>query len=177
MEKIVLALGDFFRLITLNDLIFWAVLVLIVLTLVYIFYLLRVESETREIKKVKEIKEVKIEKKEREFKHTTSDDILRIVDKLQKEYKPETIDLTSYEEEQENTAIISYDELLSKVNSNINYDDKYQSKYDDLDIKKVVSNHSDTNEYVSLPKAVMMRYESEEDFLKALKKLQKNLVR
>ena len=174
MEKIVLALGDFFRLITLNDLIFWAVLVLIVLTLIYIFYLLRVESETKEIRKVKE---VKIEKKEREVKHTTSDDILRIVDKLQKEYKPETIDLTSYEEEQENTAIISYDELLSKVNSNINYDDKYQSKYDDLDIKKVVSNHSDTNEYVSLPKAVMMRYESEEDFLKALKKLQKTLVR
>ena len=174
MEKIVLALGDFFRLITLNDLIFWAVLVLIVLTLIYIFYLLRVESETREIKRTKE---VKIEKMEREVKHTTSDDILRIVDKLQKEYKPETIDLTSYEEEQENTAIISYDELLSKVNSNINYDDKYQSKYDDLDIKKVVSNHSDTNEYVSLPKAVMMRYESEEDFLKALKKLQKNLVR
>ena len=174
MEKIVLALGDFFRLITLNDIIFWSVLVLIILTLVYIFYLLRVESETREIKRTKE---VKIEKKEREVKHTTSDDILRIVDKLQKEYKPETIDLTSYEEEQENTAIISYDELLSKVNSNINYDDKYQSKYDDLDIKKVVSNHSDTNEYVSLPKAVMMRYESEEDFLKALKKLQKNLVR
>lgn len=171
MEKIVLAIGDFFRLITLNDIIFWSVLVLIILTLIYIFYLLKVESEVREVK------EIKKEKKEKEIKHTTSEDILRIVDKLQKEYKPEAIDLTSYEEEQENTAIISYDELLNKVNSNINYDDKYKNKYDDLDIKRVVSNHSDANEYVSLPKAVMLRYESEEDFLKTLKKLQKNLVR
>lgn len=171
MEKIVLAIGDFFRLITLNDIIFWSVLVLIILTLIYIFYLLKVESE------VSEVKEIKKEKKQKEIKHTTSEDILRIVDKLQKEYKPEAIDLTSYEEEQENTAIISYDELLNKVNSNINYDDKYKNKYDDLDIKRVVSNHSDTNEYVSLPKAVMLRYENEEDFLKTLKKLQKNLVR
>lgn len=171
MEKIVLAIGDFFRLITLNDIIFWSVLVLIILTLIYIFYLLKVENE------VSEVKEIKKEKKQKEIKHTTSEDILRIVDKLQKEYKPEAIDLTSYEEEQENTAIISYDELLNKVNSNINYDDKYKNKYDDLDIKRVVSNHSDTNEYVSLPKAVMLRYENEEDFLKTLKKLQKNLVR
>ncbi len=79
-------------------------------------------------------------------------------------------------EEQENTAIISYDELLERTSNNINYDEEYTNEYDDLFIRKVTED-SDTKEYVNLPEVIMMNYESEEDFLKALKKLQKNLVR
>ena len=78
----------------------------------------------------------------------------------------------------EDTAIISYEELLKRSNSDIAYDENYKTKSDDLVVKKVDdSNMSNTREYVNLPNAVMMSYENEEAFLEALKTIHNNLVR
>ena len=43
-------------------------------------------------------------------------DILSICEAIESDYKPGTIELTSYEEEQENNAIISYEELVKSKN-------------------------------------------------------------
>lgn len=100
-----------------------------------------------------------------------------IVDEIEAEYKPKPIDLSEYEKEQENTAIISYDELVSRASNSIYYEDEYDSGSNDVLIQKVDNKESKTQELVDLPRAVMMSYESEEAFLSALKSLQKNLVR
>ena len=64
-------------------------------------------------------------------------DLEAITRNIEENYKPAAIRLTSYEEEQESNAIISYQELLTnKDNQQINYDDEYQSKID-LNVKKV----------------------------------------
>ena len=107
-----------------------------------------------------------------------SDKLSDIVDNLETNYKPKPIDLSKYEQDMEDTAIISYDELLKRASNDIAYETDYSSGIDDVIVKKVdATNTSDTREYVDLPKAVMMKYDSEEEFLKALKRLQGNLVR
>lgn len=105
-------------------------------------------------------------------------DLEAITKNIEKNYKPAAIRLTSYEEEQENNAIISYEELLvNKDNQRINYDDSYQNKID-LNVKKV---NLEDNTGTELPRTKLevslMNYKQEEAFLKALKKLQSDLAR
>lgn len=177
MEKIVLLIGGYLKLITWVDVVTVLLLALLILLMVYIVYLIKIEEDG--VKVVREEKELSLtdeilNQKEKDLR--PSDVLAQIVDDLNKNYKPEPIDLTKYEEEQENSAIISYDELLERTSTNINYDEDYTNEYDDLFIRKVTED-SDTKEYVNLPEVIMMNYEDEEDFVKALKKLQKNLVR
>lgn len=113
-----------------------------------------------------------------EEKKDSSDqfDIEKVCENIEKEYKPETIKLTSYEEEQENTAIISYDELVSAKNkSNINYDDEFTYELPTLKVKKFDLNASDTFIEEGKLDIKLMSYEKEEEFLSTLKKLQKDL--
>lgn len=105
-------------------------------------------------------------------------DLEAITRNIETNYKPVTIELTSYEQEQENNAIISYDELVSnKDTKKVNYDDTYKNSMD-IDVKKVDLNKQNGAE---LPKTKievsLMNYEMEEAFLKALKQLQNNLAR
>lgn len=106
-------------------------------------------------------------------------DLEAITKNIETDYKPINIELSSYEQEQENNAIISYEELVNnKDNSNVNYDETYENASVDVDVKKV--DLSDTygvnvereNYVVSL-----MSYEKEEAFLRALRKLQSDLAR
>lgn len=102
-----------------------------------------------------------------------------ITKNIEKDYKPINIELTSYEQEQENNAIISYDELVSNKSANqIKYDDSYQSNLD-ISVKKVninenVKSSKAVNTKIDLP---LMSYEKEEAFLKALRQLQSDLAR
>lgn len=105
-------------------------------------------------------------------------DLEAITKNIEENYKPANIRLTSYEEEQESNAIISYDELLSNKDSkHINYDDEFQNKID-VNVKKV---DLEKNIGTEMPKTKLevslMNYKQEEDFLKALKKLQSDLAR
>lgn len=166
MEKLVLTIGGLFKSFSWGDLFFFGVTLFLIMFLVYIIYMVKVEDESF-------VSSEKIQKKTNDKSASLS----KIVDELELNYKPKPIDLTDYEKELENTAIISYKELLERANNNIYYDDEYESGFDDVLIQKVDNKESKTQELVDLPKAVMMDYESEEEFLRALKVLQKNLVR
>lgn len=105
-------------------------------------------------------------------------DLEAITKNIEKNYRPATIELTSYEQEQENNAIISYEELLSSIdNKQVNYDDAFENTMD-INVKKVDLNSTNGTE---MPKTKMevtlMNYEMEEAFLKALKQLQNDLAR
>lgn len=172
MENLVLTIGGLLKSFGWSDLFFFAVTIFLILLSVYIFYLLRTEENVKDNRKLD---------LNSNFHSKNTDEKPRslsaIVDELETEYKPKPIDLSEYEKEQENTAIISYDELLSRATNNIYYDDEYDSGFDDVLIQKIDNKESKTQELVDLPKAIMMSYESEEAFLSALKSLQKNLVR
>lgn len=105
-------------------------------------------------------------------------DLEAITRNIEENYKPVNIELTSYEQEQENNAIISYEELLKNKNSNqINYDDEFENSTD-ISVKKV---NLEKNVGTSVPptkiEVNLMSYEKEEAFLKALKQLQNDLAR
>lgn len=105
-------------------------------------------------------------------------DLEKITKNIETNYKPAIVELTSYEQEQENNAIISYEELLaSRNNSDVNYDNEYKNNTD-IGIKKVSFSNS-KGESIGQTKIEvnLMNYEKEEAFLKALRQLQKDLAR
>lgn len=106
-------------------------------------------------------------------------DLEKITKNIERDYKPANINLTSYEQEQEDNAIISYQELLnSKDKNHVNYDGSFNNKTD-IDIKKVDLSNNDKNGYDEHNQIniTLMSYEKEEAFLKALKQLKIDLVR
>ena len=104
-------------------------------------------------------------------------DLERITKNIEKDYKPTNINLTSYEQEQEDNAIISYQELLnSKDKNHVNYDNGFNNKTD-INVKKVdLSNNSKNDFGQSRINVSLMSYEKEEAFLKALKQLKIDLA-
>lgn len=171
MENLVLIIGGLFKSFGWSDLFFFMITLFLVIFLIYIYYLIRLDDREEDLEDM--IKRDAFEPNE----GTKEKSLSKIVDELETDYKPKPIDLSDYEKEMEDTAIISYQELVSRANNNIYYDDEYDSGFDDVLIQKVDNKESKTQELVDLPKAVMMSYESEEAFLNALKVLQKNLVR
>ena len=166
MENIVLTIGGLIKRISFSDVFFFGSSLILILLLVYIVYLIKTD-ETEDKNVNNELP-----------KMYPSNEIASIVSDIEENYEPKHVDLSKYEQEMEDTAIISYEELLKRSNSDIAYDDKYKNKSDDLIVKKVDdTNLSRTREYVNLPSAVMMSYENEEAFLEALKTIQNNLVR
>lgn len=165
MEEIVLTIGGLIKSFDWSDLILLLIGLILVILLIYIVYLIGKSDEVYENKSLNK-------------QQNDTNDIKSIIENLEANYETKPIDLSEYEQEMENTAIISYDELLEKTSTHITYDDEYDSGTSEVIVKKVdPTNTSVTKEKVDLPKVVMMDYESEEAFLKALKKLQKNLVR
>lgn len=87
------------------------------------------------------------------------------------------IDLTSFEEEQERDAIISYDELLRKQQPQQPYKVSYKKEmmYDDLSVKEVDLDSLSNPVIEEKHDIKLVSYEEEEAFLEALKSLQKSL--
>ena len=103
------------------------------------------------------------------------DNLKAIADKIDSTpAKPVTF--TSYEKEQEEKAIISYDELLSNTGEyQLNYSD--EETKDDLTVKKVDLNNLTSPSTIETKKEEihLLSLEKEEAFLSALKELQKSL--
>ena len=103
-------------------------------------------------------------------------DLEKISKNIETEYKPANIELTSYEQEQEDNAIISYDELINNKDSGYSYDDSYESgssiNVKKIDLDKITNQIETPQEHI---KVKLMSYEKEEAFLTALKQLQKEL--
>ena len=150
-----LSMGDYF---------FFIGTFLLIVLFVYILYLIKCSDGEEALNAVSEKKD--------DF------DIEAVTKAIEKDYKPETIRLTSYEEEQENNAVISYEELLkNKDKISVSYDDEYEFEEPTLSVKKFdLTNTSETPVIdESKLKVQLMSYEKEEEFLKALKDLQSNL--
>ena len=150
-----LSMGDYF---------FFIGTFLLIVLFVYILYLIKCSDG--------EEAENAVSDKKDDF------DIEAVTKAIEKDYKPETIRLTSYEEEQENNAVISYEELLkNKDKISVSYDDEYEFEEPTLNVKKFdLTNTSETPVIdESKLKVQLMSYEKEEEFLKALKDLQSNL--
>ena len=153
-----LSMGDYFFLIG---------TFLLIVAVIYIIYLIKRDDCFMDEKRF-----------ERDGSNDSMD-ILSICEKIESEYKPGTIELTSYEEEQENSAIISYDELIKSKNLNtLNYDKEYKYDSDELSVKKINIEEYKMSERCEKEielKVKLMHYDKEEAFLQALKQLQQNL--
>ncbi len=150
-----LSMGDYF---------FFIGTFLLIVLFVYILYLIKCSDGEEALNVVSDKKD--------DF------DIEAVTKAIEKDYKPETIRLTSYEEEQENNAVISYEELLkNKDKISVSYDDEYEFEEPTLSVKKFdLTNTSETPVIdESKLKVQLISYEKEEEFLKALKDLQSNL--
>ncbi len=168
MKDLAYNLGGFLHLLTWKDYVIMLLVFLILVLLLVIYYLVKVKEEGSEIKE-------SVSNKKIDF------DLKSIKENLDRE-EPKAIKLTAYEEEQEDKAIISYQELLNKSKniSFADYDDEYQNF--EVKIKKInldelsKPKEKESDQVVKEPpKVQMMSYEKENDFLDALKKLQNKL--
>ena len=164
MKEIYENLVVFIYSLIMGDYFFFIGTFLLIVLFVYILYLIKCSDGEEALNAVSEKKD--------DF------DIEAVTKAIEKDYKPETIRLTSYEEEQENNAVISYEELLkNKDKISVSYDDEYEFEEPTLSVKKFdLTNTSETPVIdESKLKVQLISYEKEEEFLKALKDLQSNL--
>lgn len=150
---------SFFKNITFIDYIFFFSVILLIILIVSLIYFIKINEEI--IKSDEEILD--------------PDNLKEISNKIESEKKP--ITFTSYEKEQEDKAIISYEELLNNTGEfELNYLD--EEVQDDLTVKKVdLSNIANQNSQIVIEQkeVQLMSLKKEEEFLKALKELQKSL--
>ena len=162
MKETLKDLFGFMYSLSMGDYFFFIGTFLLIVLFIYIIYLLKTSNDDMPKLKAKE-----------EF------DINKVTQNLENNYKPSSknIKLTSYEEEQENNAIISYDELVKTREMNVvTYDDNFSNTEPDLDIKKIDLEGTGKIKIVD-PKieVKLIDYEKEEEFLKVLKDLQSKL--
>ena len=116
MENIVLTIGGLFRSFTLGDIFFFVVTVFLMLLLIYIIYLVKLDNDD-----VMVIKHTDTRQASGTLNEPSLEDkpLTKIVNELETDYKPKPIDMSDYEKELEDTAIISYDELVNRTSTNI----------------------------------------------------------
>ena len=142
-----------------SDLIF--ILIIIVLLIAAVIVLMMIKQEEKKI--------MSVEEKSKK----TMIDLDKITANIERDYKPLNIELTSYEQEQEDNAVISYEELKNKSN-NVTYEESY----DETGVKKIDFNKTiDLEHTQKIEVPLLSNYEKEEAFLKALRQLQKDLVK
>lgn len=150
-------LGFIKALTEIDLLLYFAVLVLIIL-IVSLIYIIKTSEEEEEILPVPK---------------ENQDDLKSIVTTLENT-KPPALELTDYEAEQEERAIISYEELLAKNGrGSITYEEENRSN-DEITIKKI-----DLDSLIKKPEEkksnTFVNYQREEEFLKSLQDLNKFL--
>ena len=138
-------------------------LIVISVTMVYLVYSQKINEKLEEKNKKKNAYNEMIELKE-------------LSKKLENISPTNNANLTKYEEEQEERAIISYDELLkNKNNVSIGYESTELK--DDIEVKKIDLDSPGEIELDPIKrknnsKVTLVSYEHEEEFLKSLKELQ-----
>ena len=154
-------IGDFLETLSFIDVVFFFAVLILIILVVTLIYFIKINKDDEEDKKQDdETAEMKIVKEIRE--NMKNDDVV--------------INFTDYEKDQEEKAIISYDELLNKSNKyGLNYEK--EDVYDDLSVKKVnLDNIANKNSEIKVNSDVrVISFAKEEAFLEALKRLQKEL--
>lgn len=161
MKEVFINMFEFVKTLSIGDYFFFIGTFLLIVLFIYVLYLIKLSDLEADAKK-----------------GIIADDfdIASVANAIEKEYKPEAIKLTNYEVEQENNAIISYEELVkNKDKVGIGYDDEYAYELPELNVKKInLTNQINPIEEPKL-EVKLMQYDKEEAFLKALKELQENL--
>ena len=164
---------SFIKTLSFVDIVFFlAVLVLMLLVITLIYFIIEHDEEIAEENLIDNLV-----KTPTETKATQEMTDLQAITKALEEAEPSTVNLNMYEEEQEEKAIISYDELLKHKNDfALNYSEE-ENIDDDLTIKKVDLDNLVNKEIKVEPKinVTMISYEKEEAFLEALRTLQQKL--
>lgn len=141
---------------------FGAVIVLIILV-VSLFYVMKIEGEQKEEVEMEPVKDEEL-------------DLNNIVETIDENPKP-LFDMTAYENEQEQKAIISYDELLEKTGQlKLDYEEEKVID-DEIPVKKIQLAPVEDSEVELKPREVAIShnffstYEKEEAFLNVLKQM------
>ena len=161
MKDIIENIFGFLYTLSMGDYIFFIGTFIILLAFLYVLYLMNRDDDMGVL--------------------YNSDDITSIEsikETIEREYKPGNIELTDYEKEQEENAIISYEELIkSKDKYAVSYDEEYKAETDEISIRKIsVDEGNVKSEETSGLQVKLMSYDKEEAFLTALKQLQQNLA-
>ena len=165
-----------------TDLMIFVVIIFLIVISMMMFYL--VYSQNKQLTRELYLRDQKEKEKEKEVvlevpveeSNAELFDLQKVTKELEALPKEKTVNLTSYEEEQEEKAIISYDELLEASKKvSINYSDTDME--DDITVRKVDLDNTGKIELDPIKKELNSRvslvsYEHEEAFLKALKQLQ-----
>jgi len=170
--QIIIDIINFIKSLAFVDLIFFFAVIALMLLVVVLIYFIRENDEVlTNTKETLEEPLISTKSTEDELKY------LRELTEALENAEPSNINLNQYEEEQEEKAIISYEELLKHKNDfSINYSEE-ENIDDILTVKKVDLANLINNENTEPPKlnVTIISYEKEEAFLEALKTLQQNL--
>lgn len=149
---------EFLKSLEFVDIVFFCAVIALIILVITLIYFIKIN---------KDVKEVKEETAE-----------MKIVDEINKNLKASEnrVMFTDFEQDQEDKAIISYEELLGKnKNGELNYEK--EEMMDDLVVKKVnldeIVNTRENTSYHS--DARVISFDHEEAFLQALKRLNKEL--
>ena len=160
MKDIIENIFGFLYTLSMGDYIFLIGTFIIILAFLYVLYLLKKEETEENINNNEDINYLENIKKT-----------------IEKEYKPEKIILTDYEKEQEESAIISYEELINnKDKYNVSYDEEYTLNNDDVKVKKIKLDNTTSEKNNEKLEVKLLNYSEYEEFLVTLKQLQKNLI-
>lgn len=161
MKNIIENIFGFLYTLSMGDYVFLVATFIIILAFIYVLYLIKRDEDMGTL-----------------YKENDIDDLEDIKKNIERDYKPVNIELTDYEKEQEESAIISYEELINnKDKFVVSYDKNYQNNNDDIVVKKIDLSSEGVHENINTDLDVkLMNYDKEEAFLKALKQLQSNLL-
>jgi hypothetical protein len=178
MNNIINDLLIFLQSLTLIDILFFASIIVLIILIVALIYIVRLNNETEEINDIDDLEDESIPNKENDEL-----DLKAISDAIEAD-EPNPIILNDYEKEQEEKAIISYDELMATKPVEVNY--KNEEDLEGLKIKNV--DMDNITKPIELPKinlekseltditkhnnSILISYDAEEEFLKTLKKMQ-----
>lgn len=163
---------EFVKTLALVDVMFFFAVLALMLILITLIYFIKENSE-------EDIYIPENPKKEEPIPISTQSEIdsLKEITQALEEAEPSNINLNKYEEEQEEKAIISYEELLTRKNDfAINYSEE-ENIAEDLTVKKVDLSNLLNKDVEVKPKlnVSVISYDKEEAFLEALKALQQKL--
>lgn len=191
MEQLLLNLYNDISALSFIDILFLVLFIVLVILVISLISFLKnsnkkIKQDAVEIPKIDE-EPIKVEiSKENIEEKTNSDELdLTSITKELENIRETNVNLTPYEKEQEEKAIISYDELL-KTRSDLKINYQEEENLDDVVVKKVdmenMTSELDMSEVREIIKdketnktPVVISYEKEEAFLESLKKLQQML--
>ena len=157
MKNLVIDVVSFLKTLTFIDYVLYFAILILIILVASLIYLLKTTNIDEE-----------------DFEYDEEFDIKSTVEELS-QTKSQNINLTDYEKEQEEKAIISYEELVNTIKKNeINYEEE-NTLNKDVKIRKIDLDNLDKECNREPVKVRLMTYEHEEEFLRSLKQLQKLL--